>query len=221
MLSATRDTVKQQYHEYLKKIGALNNELKDTLTPEDYNIVKNATEKSRENRYKKESQRLKEKFDKLSRKETSQSEEKRPSKLKDEVYDLTKDGIDDEVKEYLKLGPDFSITPRRLPYEKVIIETEKMCDIIEKEKDSNTDQATELEREAHQLREKVKHLLKKQTRKKIKSNLTLEEENGRERHAKTEKESSCLQTKGKSWWRWIKPLRKVERIAMSTKCRKF
>ena len=86
---------------------------------------------------------------------------------------MTKDGIDDDVKEYLKLGPDFSETPKRLPYEKVIIETEYMCKTIEGEIETTTD-ATEkykLEKEAHILREKVKKALLIAKNKKIKSNL--------------------------------------------------
>ena len=85
--------------------------------------------------------------------------------------DHTKDGIDDDIKEYLKLGPDFSETPKKLPYEKVIIETEKMCQLIDKENESNPDQTTELEQEAHRLREDVKQLLKRRMNKEIKSNL--------------------------------------------------
>ena len=97
------------------------------------------------------------------------------------MVDLTKDGIDDDVKTYLKLGPDFSETTKRLPYEKVIIETKKMCQTIEKEKEANPEKAPELERETHQLREKVKQLLKKRATRKIKSNLTKEEENGKKK----------------------------------------
>ena len=81
----------------------------------------------------------------------------------------------------MKLGPDFSETPRKLPFEKIIIETEKMCKTIEEEKESKPQQAQELEREAHRLREKVKKLLRKQKKKKIKSNLTRQEEIGRKK----------------------------------------
>ena len=50
-----------------------------------------------------------------------------------EVNNLTKDGIDEDVKAYLKLGPDICETPKRIPYEKIIIEIEKMCKTIEDE----------------------------------------------------------------------------------------
>ena len=42
------------------------------------------------------------------------------------MVDLTKDGFDDDsVKAYLRLGPDFNETPKQIPYEKIIVETEK------------------------------------------------------------------------------------------------
>ena len=56
-----------------------------------------------------------------------------------------------------------------------------MCKVIEDEKESSPEQAPELEREAHRLREKVKQLLRKQKKKKIKSNLTHQEERGKKK----------------------------------------
>ncbi len=41
----------------------------------------------------------------------------RKEKIQKEVIDLTKDGIDDDVKKYLSLGPDFCEAPTRVPYE--------------------------------------------------------------------------------------------------------
>ena len=46
---------------------------------------------------------------------------------------MTKDGIDDDVKKYLSLGPDFCEAPARVPYEQFVAETEKMCSMIKKE----------------------------------------------------------------------------------------
>jgi hypothetical protein len=60
-------------------------------------------------------------------------EKMRKEKIKNEVIDLTKNGIDDDVKKYLALGPDFSEAPTRVPYERIISEREKMCSVIEKE----------------------------------------------------------------------------------------
>ena len=145
----------------------------------DFDKVNNITERSRKNQFKKESKRLKDKYEKLQQKRASQDDKKRETKLKHEVIDLTKDGIDEDVKAYLRLGPDFSEAPKRLPYEKIIIETETMCKVIEKEKEAKPDQAPQLEREQHRLREKVKQLLRKQKKKKIKSNLSQQEEIGK------------------------------------------
>ncbi len=120
MLRTTRDRAKQQYHEYLKKINEVNAQLQSTMSSEDFVTVTNATEKSREYKFKKEKTRLKEKFEQLNAVRTTQPTAQR-SKLKHEVFDLTKDGIDEDVKAYLQLGPDFSEVPRKLPYEKIII----------------------------------------------------------------------------------------------------
>ena len=55
------------------------------------------------------------------------------TKIGVDMIDLTIDGIDEEVKKYLALGPDFCEAPRRVPYEEIISETEKICSIIKKE----------------------------------------------------------------------------------------
>ena len=174
MLKTAEREIKYQYHQYLKHIKELEKKLKDTLSTDDMNIVITVTDKSKENKYVKDSKRLKAKFENLIQKEDVQGLQQR-AKIKYEVFDITKDGIDEDVKAYLKLGPDFSETPRRLPYEKIIIETEKMCKVIEEEKEKKPEQANELEFELHKLREKVKKLLTKSKRKKIKSNLTEQE----------------------------------------------
>ena len=78
----------------------------------------------------------------LDEKRTIEDERKDPQieqerikkeKIKDEVIDLTVDGTDEDVKQYLSLGPDFCETPRRVPYETIITETEKICSVIRKE----------------------------------------------------------------------------------------
>ena len=53
-------------------------------------------------------------------------ERKTRKKIQQEVHDMTKDGIDADIKSYLSLGPDFSETPKRFPYEKIIIDTESL-----------------------------------------------------------------------------------------------
>jgi len=111
----------------------MNNKLQEMMSPEDFKTIKKITEKSKENKFQAEKRRLKEKFEKLTRNKNVTTERTRQTKITHEVIDLTKDGIDEDVKAYLKLGPNFSETPKVLPYERIIIETEKMCKIIEKE----------------------------------------------------------------------------------------
>ena len=58
-------------------------------------------------------------------------ERKTRKKIQQEVHDMTKDGIDADIKSYLSLRPDFSKKLKRFPYEKLITETESMCKLIE------------------------------------------------------------------------------------------
>ena len=181
MLQITKDEEKTQYHKYLRTIAELTEKLQDTVSMNDLLTIERITEKTRENKFKKEKERLKAKFEELSKDRNihrrSTGERK---KIQHEVIDLTKDGISENMKTYLKLGPDFSETPKTIPYEKMIIETEKMCQVIEGETESATpEEAYNLEREAHTLREKVKKLLIRSRRQPIKPNLTEEERDGR------------------------------------------
>ena len=65
MLEATRDETLTQYHLRLQKIDEISKELEENVTQEDHATVRNVTEKSREQKFQKESKRLKEKFEKL------------------------------------------------------------------------------------------------------------------------------------------------------------
>ena len=100
--------------------------------------------------WKKERKRFLEKFTKLVEhtefKEKNKHDWNGANKLCNEVDDLTYARIHDDVKAYLSLGPDFSATPKRLPYEKIIIQTEIMCKIIEDEGESQPKRKQELER---------------------------------------------------------------------------
>ena len=71
MLRATRDGAKQQYHQHLGKINEANRHLQETLSEEDYGTVTRVTDNSRENKYRKESNRLKEKFETLRGRDTN------------------------------------------------------------------------------------------------------------------------------------------------------
>ena len=198
MLEITRNHERTQYHRYLQNITEIVDRLRNELSTTDLQNICRITEKSRENKYQKEKQRLKEKFDKLVR-ENETNEEMQNTKIKHEIVDLTKNGVDEDVKAYLKLGPDFSETPRKIPYEKVIIETEYMCKMIEREiEDTNEPlEKYRLEKEVHTLREKVKKALIRQKDKKIKSNLTKQQQLGRKKMYEDEKHVYLPADKGK------------------------
>lgn len=84
-------------------------------------------------------------------------ERTRRKKIKNEVIDLTKDGVDSDVKTYLALGPDFCETPTKGPCEKIIAETEKMRTMMKEKKA----RLGKLEREISKIRENFKVILKK------------------------------------------------------------
>ena len=72
-----------------------------------------------------------------------------------------------------------------------------MCKIIEDEGENQPERKQELERESHRLREKMKHIIKKNKDKKMKSNLTKEEERGREKASKDKEKVFIPADKGK------------------------
>ena len=124
-------------------------------------------------------------------------------KIKNEVVDLTRNGIDDNIKKYLALGPDFCETPKKVPYEDLIAETEKMCTMIKKEGDNKEIGSEIIDREIREVCESVKHILKRAANRQYKTNLTKEELQGKKKHYKTKPRYSYQQTRGTSWWLWI------------------
>ena len=88
-----------------------------------------------------------------------EQERMKKEKIKKEVVDLTKNGIDNDIKQYLSLGPDFCETPRRVPYETIITETEKICSMIRKEGERKETGDDIIEREVSELREDVRVIL--------------------------------------------------------------
>ena len=100
-----------------------------------------------------------------------EQERRKKEKIKKEVVDLTRNGIDDDIKQYLSLVSDFCETPRRVPCETIITETEKICSIIRKEgKRKETDDDI-IEREVSDMREDVRVILERARHKKYPSNL--------------------------------------------------
>ena len=75
----------------------------EIVTREDNAMIQAVTDKSKEYKFIKESQRLKEKFESLQR--PSKQHNYTDKKIQQEVHDMTKDGIDKDVRAYLSLGP--------------------------------------------------------------------------------------------------------------------
>ena len=65
MLEITRDATKQQYHRHLRKRKEIEEDIEKKVTKEDNALIQTTTNKSKENKFKKESQRLKAKFEVL------------------------------------------------------------------------------------------------------------------------------------------------------------
>ena len=72
-----------------------------------------------------------------------------------------------------------------------------MCKTIEDEKETKPDQAPELERESHRLREQVKHLLRKSKNKKIEPNMSQQEMVGKKKAYKDKDRVYLPADKGK------------------------
>ncbi|CAB4003047.1 Hypothetical predicted protein [Paramuricea clavata] len=102
-------------------------------------------------------------------------------KIKNEVVDLTKDAIDNDIKSYLSLGPGFCEASTGVSYENIIAETEKMCTKIKREGEINKTEEEIVEHEIGEIRENVKVILEKAMHKKYKTNFTKEELNGKKK----------------------------------------
>ena len=105
----------------------------------------------------------------------------RREKVKEEVVDLTEEGIDEEVRKYLSLGPDFCESPSRVPYEKMICQTEKMCSTIKGVREGEGVEETEIEKELLEVREASLKILRKYKGSELHSNLTSEEMRGKKK----------------------------------------
>jgi hypothetical protein len=116
--------------------------------------------------------------------------------IKFEVKNLTDEELDQDVVEYLKLGPNFAVAPRKLPVEDVVIETERVAKRFEKKAfqiiqlcEEQRRNMSRLERmsynqkkaDARELRKKVQEAIKKQKNKPLESNLTRTEVRGKKK----------------------------------------
>ena len=169
-------------------------ELKETFVDDDFQWLKQVieiTEKKghevvKKRQIKKYNALVKEKEDYTrERKQKFEHQEKmKKGKIRNEVVDLTRNGIDDNIKKYLALGPDFCETPKKVPHEDIIAETEKMCTMIKKG-DIKEIGSEIIDREIREVRESVKHILKRAANRQYKTNLTKEELQGKKKHYKT------------------------------------
>ena len=111
-------------------------------------------------------------------------------KIKVEVVDLTKQSIDEEIKSYLSLGPDICEAPTRVPHEKIIAGTEKMCSVINEEGKKKRVSENEVDREIDEPREEVKEILGKTKDRNYTTNLTkLRGNKGKEKSHERQRES--------------------------------
>jgi len=131
------------------------------------------------------------------KKERDDYQKMKRDKIKVEVIYLTKQGIDEDIKEYLALGPDFCEAPTKIPYEKIIAETEKMCSTITEEGKKKKVNENEVDREIDELREEVKEILRKTKDKKYTTNLTKEEMRGKKKAMKDKEKVFLPADKGR------------------------
>ena len=166
-------------------------ELKETFVDDDFEWLKQVIEIAEKKEHEVVKKRQIKKYNALvkekedctrERKQKFEDQEKmKKDKIKNEDVYLTRNGIDDNIKKYLALGPDFCETPKKVPYEDIIAETEKMCTMIEKEGDNKEIGSEIIDREIREVRESVNHILKRAANRQYKTNLTKEELQGKKK----------------------------------------
>ena len=185
-----KDTRRKLHYTEIQRRNILA-DLKNVFVGDDFQWLEKVIRISSEKEHEMVKKRQIKKFNALIKeKDNNENERKRKleeqerimkEKIQKEVIDLTKDGIDDDVKKYLSLGPDFCEAPTRVPYEQFVAETEKMCSMIKKEGEIKEIAEEIIEREVSEVREDVKSILEKAKCKRYKSNLTQEERNGKKK----------------------------------------
>ena len=185
-----KDVRRKLYYNEIQQRN-ISTELKNTFARNDFQWLEQVVRISSENENEIVRKRQIKKFNMLIKeKENNENERKRKleeqerikrEKIQKEIIDLTKDGIDEDVKKYLSLGPDFCEAPTRVPYEQIIAETEKMCSKIKKDGEMNEITADTIDREVNEVRENVKSILEKARCKRYQSNLTQQERDGKKK----------------------------------------
>ena len=184
-ISNLRKTAVLKTREYAK----IKETLENTFETADYKWLQSVIEKSekkeknkiKDRHIKKLNQLILEEDNKIleDRENAKDMEQMKKLKITKEVVDLTTSGVDEDIKAYLSLGPDFCEAPLKIPYEKIISVTEKMCDTVESEGKEEKKEKYEIEREIDELREDVAKVLQNAVKIKLKPNLTRQEKNGK------------------------------------------
>jgi hypothetical protein len=117
--------------------------------------------------------------------------------IKNEVVDLTKDGIDEDVKKYLALGPGFAENREKFPIEEYIAKTENVCQMLGREFSVNEINEEQKNNDQKILRKKTQEIMKKAIKKHHQSNLTKEESQGRKKAWESEDNIFMPADKGK------------------------
>ena len=168
LLIATRNDTKGRYFKYVKEVCRLKEAIKDKLSEEHYNTIINVTESSREKKFIKTKDKLKNKFELLyasKYKTTSNKVAKEEHLVKNCVLNLADSEIPQNHLDLLNLGPNFAVTPRNIPYMDIITTTEIEALKLEKK---NQLASAEL------LRQEVKEIL--YTAKQPRSNLSQQQQ---------------------------------------------
>jgi predicted GIY-YIG superfamily endonuclease len=123
LLICIKNDSRSRYFNQIKLVKDIENCLYKNLTEEDYESVKNITEKSREKMFVISKNRLIKKF-KILQNINPKEKPKTPSFLKDVVLNLCETEIPENHRNLLELGPKFVPTIKNVPYLDIISITE-------------------------------------------------------------------------------------------------
>ena len=154
-----------RYHSILHTIDSLQKDLRRTLSTEDFVIIDNVTEKSREHLYVKESERLKIKYEELAYGHLS-SRIVTKTVVKPAVLNLLSTDISPHQTNLLELGPKFVPSLRAVPHMDIITSVELAAQGLEKNGN---------EFKSERLRDDVANTLNKFVNKRLPSNLSYQQ----------------------------------------------
>jgi hypothetical protein len=132
MLKKNLQEVRSQIYSVSQRIGFVENEMCHLFSEIDFNHCQRITNLMREKIFIEVRERQKRKFRQLlhEKREKQRQEEVRQHNridtrgvIKFEVKNLTNEGIDADILSYLRLGPNFALTPKALPLEHIVVET--------------------------------------------------------------------------------------------------